>query len=203
MEKTFLKEVEESIQTKNNDLIEIFKNEEKSLNSPEWIKIVFSSNLLEDINFLEAMSSQEFFKCRYADLIIRNLSEQVIEFIYLMENPEKIQDYIGEHANVPENPAEIMTENIVENFRLLGSRRYSNGRLSVSKMADEINEKTSVDGELSLYDIYILLSEECHNSYFFSILDDLDSENQPLAMTDTQDTYLTIIIGRFLECYLK
>lgn len=48
------------------------------------------------------------------------------------------------------------------------------------------------------------LSEECHNSYFFSNLDNLgETENgeERLALTEEQTQYLKIIIERFMDVY--
>lgn len=197
--KSFLEELETSISEKNAELLESLngKDRDSILSSTEYIKIVFSENLLEDVQFLNSLSGSKTFKPRYADVITRDLLEQVIEFIYLMKNPEKIPDFVGANSNLPEN----LFDDLVESFRHLGSLRYSSKRLSVSKMADEINEKTSSGDTQSLYDLYILLSEECHNSYFFSILDDFKEDNEISALTEYQVNNLFTIISHFLKFY--
>ena len=50
------------------------------------------SYLLEDINFLTTLSGEEIFKPRYAYMVLRDMVEQVIEFIYLMKHPDLIAD---------------------------------------------------------------------------------------------------------------
>ncbi len=196
---SFLEKIETSISEKNAELLESLngKDRDSILSSTEYIKIVFSENLLEDVQFLNSLSGSKIFKPRYADVITRDLLEQVIEFIYLMKNPEKIPDFVGANSNLPENPF----DDLVESFRHLGSLRYSSKRMSVSKMTDEINEKTSSGDTQSLYDLYILLSEECHNSYFFSILDDFKEDNEISALTEYQANNLFTIISHFLKFY--
>ena len=71
-------------------------------------------------------------------------------------------------------------------------------------MARDIGEKNLSERQPALYDIYQLLSEECHNSYFFSNLDNLsETENgeEKLALTEEQAQYLMIIIERFMDVY--
>ena len=41
-------------------------------------------------------------------------------------------------------------------------------------MAKTIGEKSLTDGSLTLYKLYQILSERCHNAYFSSLLDDVN-----------------------------
>lgn len=71
-------------------------------------------------------------------------------------------------------------------------------------MAKDIGKKKTSENQPALYDIYQLLSEECHNSYFFSNLDSLsetEDGKEKLALTEEQAQYLMIIIERFMEVY--
>ena len=66
---------------------------------------------------------------------------------------------------------------VVNKEKLFGNERYnskSTGRPSVSDMAKDIGEKSSADGSLTLYKLYQILSERCHNAYFSSLLDDVN-----------------------------
>ena len=67
-----------------------------------------------------------------------------------------------------------------------------------------INEKKSSPGRPALYEIYRLLSEECHNSYFFARLDDFKEardHSEILALSEDQAQHLVIIVMRFMEAY--
>lgn len=71
-------------------------------------------------------------------------------------------------------------------------------------MRSIVNEKNSTVDHIALYDIYQILSEECHNSYYFSNLDMLDemkNKERKLALTEEQAQYLVIVIGRFMEVF--
>lgn len=178
----------------------VLEREGNILFSTEYIKFSFSKHLLEDINFLTTLSGREMFKPRHAYVILRDMIEQVIEFIYLMKHPELIAEFMGDKIDI----SKISMSSPIKSTHRLGSERYSGGRKSVSEMAKDIGEKNPSEKQPALYDIYQLLSEECHNSYFFSNLDNLSgTENgkEKLALTEEQDQYLVIIIGRFMEVY--
>lgn len=188
------------INSTNQKLLETLKNKSEFLNSVEFIKISFSENLLEDIDFLNTLSGNPLFKVRHANIIMRDMLEQVIEFIYLMKHKELITDYLGANVDTPN----LSTSNPIKEFQKLGSKRYKNGRKSVSEMAKDIGEKKSTANNLALYELYQLLSEECHNSYFFANLDDIEqveTKNETSALSKDQAENLMTIIGRFLETY--
>ncbi len=158
------------------------------LDSPIFIKFIFSSMLLEDLEFLSTLE-----KKRYIDITLRNTLEQAIEFIYLIKYPEKINDYLGL------NTEEISTNRCPEKeFHKLASKRYKKNRLSVSKMVNAINKISSVDCTI-LYGMYIILSEKSHNSYYFEILNDIG--NFEFSIQDNsllENNILDIIIQKFL-----
>lgn len=135
-------------------------------------------------------------------MILRDMVEQVIEFIYLMKHPDLIAEFMGDKID----NSKITANTPVKSTHRLGNERYSGGRKSVSEMARDIGEKNLSERQPALYDIYQLLSEECHNSYFFSNLDNLsETENgeEKLALTEEQAQYLMIIIERFMDVYRK
>lgn len=168
--------------------------------SKEYIKFTFSNNLLEDINFLTELSGEEIFKPRHANMILRDMVEQVIEFIYLMKNPKLICEFMGDKID----NSKLLDSTPIKSTHKLGSERYTGGRKTVSEMARNIGEKSPSKNPPALYDVYQLLSENCHNSYFFSNLDKLgesEGREEKLALTEEQAQYLMIIIGRFMEVY--
>lgn len=202
IEPDILVNLEQKISDTNKSLFDKLQKPKVSLCSTDFLKISYSENLLEDIEFLNKMSGTPIFKIRYANLIIRNMLEQVIEFIYLLEHAELIEQFLG--INIESDI--INDDKFIENYLQLGGKRYINGRKRISKMADSIHEKYSTEDTLSLYDIYRSLSEQCHNSYFLSILDDVDeveTDEKNIALTNEQLTYLTIIIECFMKAYIK
>lgn len=65
-----------------------------------------------------------------------------------------------------------------------------------------IGEKESTENHLALYELYQLLSEECHNSYFFSNLDTLEqveTGKETIALTEAQTQKVQIITGYFMD----
>lgn len=191
------------IVTINKALIDrVIESGDSILYSPEYIKFSFSNHLLEDINYLTTLSGKEIFKPRYAYMILRDMVEQVIEFIYLMKHPDLIAEFMG--ALIDNNT--ITTNTPVKSTHRLGNERYSGGRKSVSEMARDIGEKGVSEKQPALYDVYQILSEECHNSYFFSNLDNLGEKErgeEKLALTEEQALYLMIIIERFMDIYRR
>lgn len=185
----------------NKRLIDrVIESGDNILFSPVYIKFSFSKHLLEDINFLITLSGEEIFKPRHACMILRDMVEQVIEFLYLMKHPDLIGEFMGDKID----NSKISDSTPVRSTHRLGNERYSGGRKSVSEMARDIGEKKTSEKQPALYDVYQLLSEECHNSYFFSNLDNLEeTENgeEKLALTEEQTQYLMIIIGRFMDVY--
>ena len=197
-----LENLKQEISNINKTLLSKIKKQTDFLYSTEFIKITYSENLIEDIDFLNEMSGSPNFKVRYANMIIRDVLEQVIEFIYLLEHTDLIEQFLG--ANI--NTVDLDEENLIDEYLQFGGKRYNGGRKRVSQMASSINENTSVDNTLSLYDIYRILSEQCHNSYFLSTLDDIEeieTNKKAVALTEEQLTYLMIIISRFMEAYRK
>lgn len=204
LELSFYKNLKNEIAQKNKEFLSVLQESDNILHTKEYLKIAFSEDLLNDVDFLTTLSGNDKFKTRYADLIIRNLIEQVIEFIYLLKNPEKIPDFIGSNYNdenfsINYNGGKL-SDNYIESFRRFGSLRYSKGRPSISKMADNINEKRSHSDTISLYELYVLFSEDCHNSYYFSTLTALGGK-EPCALTEYQTGFLITIVDRFLKAY--
>lgn len=60
-------------------------------------------------------------------------------------------------------------------------------------MAKDIGELNVADGALSLYDVYCILSEKCHNSYFDSLLKDFNSAGFDIPITGLTDEHMTLL----------
>lgn len=202
IKKEILDALTAEISNNNAKLLETLEGKTEILNTVEFIKILYSDNLLEDIELINKMSGNELFKLRHANIIMRDMLEQVIEFIYLMKHPEIISEYFG--ANV--DTSKISSNNPLKGMHKLGNERFVSGRKTVSAMAQEINEKKSNTNQLALYELYQLLSEECHNSYFFASLDgceEVATGTEILPLSEYQVQNIVIIIDRFMEVYRK
>lgn len=173
----------------------------EGINSIPFLKLSFSENFIQDIEFLNQMSGNSMFHTRYANVIIRDILEQTIEFIYLLKNPQFIDDYMG--LNIDLSVLE-QKHSPVDGLSLFGKKRFSEKRATVKKMAENIDEAASTETYLSLYDMYSILSEKCHNSYYNSLMDDIDmakNEESIIALTEEQVTYLILITERILKIY--
>lgn len=167
------------------------------------IKMNFIKQFAEDVYFLSDHSENESFSRRYGNLIIRDMLEQLIEFLYLQKNHALVDEYLGLKIDFD---ALGRKTSIVEKEKLFGDKRYLNVRPSVSEMAKEIEEKNNGDGKLTLYKLYQILSERCHNSYFSAFLDDINKAGFGVSahgLSDSQVNDLHIMILYVLEAYGK
>ena len=167
------------------------------------VKMNFIKQFAEDVYFLSDHSEHEGFSRRYGNLIIRDMLEQLIEFLYLQKNPQFTDEYLGLKIDLE---ALERKNSIVKKEELFGEKRYLNGRLPVWEMAKEIGEKSAGEGKLTLYKLYQLLSEHCHNSYFSSFLDDINKSDLSVSahgLSDSQVNDIHIMILYVLEEYGK
>lgn len=117
-----------------------------------------------------------------------------------MKHNEMIAEYVGANIDI----SKLSTTNTIKGLHKLGSNRYKNGRKSVSEMAQDINEKSNTSNRPTLYRLYQLLSEESHNSYFFTSLNDveeIETGKEILILSEEQARDLMIIVERFMETY--
>ena len=194
------KALEEEITMTNQQLLKSLQGKEEILNTAEFIKISFSESLLEDIEFLNSLSGKPIFKIRHAYMVLRDMLEQVIEFIFLMKHPDMISDYLG--LNIYDNSEKSFDP--IKEIHKIGSERFKDGRKLVSAMAKDIGEKESSSNRMTLYDMYQLLSEACHNSYFFAgldVIETVETGKEFVALSEAQVQHLMIIIGSFMETY--
>lgn len=193
----FLNSLYDEINAINFEILNLLNAKEENeefICTEEFVKYHFSKNIIEDTEFLNTLSGNPLFKVRHANMIIRDMIEQVIEFIYVMKNKAMIPDYLG--INAPSN--KLSSQNPIKGFRKLAGGRFSDGRKTVSEMAIDIGEKKS------LYELYQLFSDKCHNSYYFSVLEsvgEVETGIEQVALTEEQVNILTIVIDRFMETF--
>ena len=167
------------------------------------VKRNFIKQFAEDVYFLNDYSEHEHFSRRYGNLIIRDMLEQLIEFLYLQKHPDLAGEYLGLKVDFD---ALGRKTSIVEKEKLFGDKRYLNVRPPVWEMAKEIGEKSAGEGKLTLYKLYQILSEHCYNSYFSAFLDDINKSSLGLSahgLSDSQVNDLNIMILYVLEEYGK
>lgn len=174
--------------------------------SKEYLSILISECLVEDINTIKFLKNNRL-NNRYVDSIIRNMTEQTIEYIYIMKNPELIPVYFGENLDPDINM--INERNMFDDLNKTGSDRFSKdqgtGRKPVAYMASKIGEKKNTADTISLYTIFKNKAELEHNSYFHSILYNIDEvENLNTIIDEDLDyTFLNTIIAKFSDVYLS
>lgn len=169
-----------------------------------WVKMNFVKHFTEDVIFLNDHSEDSAFLRRYGDLIIRDMLEQLIEFLYLLKNPQFAEEYLGLTIDFESLNRK---KSVVKKEELFGEKRYNrgmDGRPSVSDMAAAIGEKSSGNGNLTLYKLYKILSERCHNAYFSSLLDDVNKLHYSIPADCLSDgqikdvlIMIAIVLGEF------
>lgn len=167
-------------------------------------KYLFRMNFIQkftsDIIFLNDLSDKDVFYHRHADLIMRNMIEHLIEFLYVSKNPGLIYEYLGYSIKLNELPK----KNVVESEKSFGGDRFVTRRAKIAQMAKDIGEYKATKGTMTLYDVYVILSEKCHNSYFGSLIDDFNSTSlgvSKLGLTKEQITLIYIMVTCVLMEY--
>ena len=187
----FVKRAEE----KNKEIRVRVMESEVEFSSKEMISFVVSECLMEDVEAIYKLKSERFSN-RYTDFIIRNMCEQVIEYIYIMKHPELIPEYFGENIKDEWNGTNLFT-----GLKRTGGARFKQ-RKSVNEMALDIGEKKSDDEKVSLYDIYSLKAEFEHHSYFnhmLNVICYINDENESAEEMDYM--YLIYILTAFIKMY--
>lgn len=153
--------------------IQNLTNDEKQ-ESEEFLSYVIMRGITDDLKeFLHLLSIKG--KPRYQNFIIRNITEHVIEYMYLMTNKQLIPEYFGKAMQI-DLEEDIDMENIAQAYRNLGKNRYEHKRSSVIEMCKSVSEDCAKDGIPCLYDVFSIVSENCHNSYFQEVIDEWSSD---------------------------
>lgn len=154
--------------------IKELSNDEKQ-ESDKFLSYVIMRGISDDVReFLNLLLNNS--KPRYQHFIIRNVTEHAIEYMYLMTNSNLIPEYFGKEAQI-DLAENIDMSNISQAYKNIGQDRYASNRTSVKKMAKAIGEDKEKNGIPGLYDVFCIISENCHNSYFQEVVDEW-SENE-------------------------
>lgn len=162
-------------------------------------KMNFIKKFADDVMFLNDLSGKNYFYHRYVYLILRNMVEQLIEFLYIKKNNHLVDEYLGLKIDLDEFSKKMTP---VNGERCFGQNRYTNNRPYISEMARDIKEYKATVGTMTLYDVYCVLSERCHNSYFDSLLKDFNPvELSSIGLNEEQLLLLNIMIACVLVEY--
>ena len=195
----YLNKIIYSIQKNNSLYLDTLSNLTNVLSSEEFFKIQYGSIVSEDVELFLKIYKSKYISYRHALIILRSLVEQIIEFKYLIHNQSYREKFIGD---IEYKPSEEFS---VSGFRQLGSRRFKNGKISIAKMAGNISEKKDSEEKLSLYSIYIILSEKVHNLVFHNILNTigmLEEGEQTEKFVEENEIFIVFILNSFMETYL-
>lgn len=180
---------------KNERFREMLVNSQLSFDSKEMLSFVVSECLMEDIETIYKLENNGFSN-RYIDFTIRNMSEQVIEYLYIMKNPRLIKEYFGERLN-----DDWDGKNLFDGMKITGAARFKK-RESVSAMAKAVDEKVSDDDKIALYEIFSLKAELEHHSYFHHMLDVMCNLGDRIESKDDLDyIFLIYILSAFIKVY--
>ncbi|MBE6095232.1 MAG: hypothetical protein E7199_07170 [Schwartzia succinivorans] len=173
--------------------------------SIDFIKATFVEKILNDLRFLVSIQKCREFKIRYENILLRSIVEQIIKFAYMVKHPDIISDFVGMKIDTDSQGFECTDDEqpsqILYKLKQLGQLRGK--MIDVSAMAIKIGEKDSDHREdrLSLYDIYGLLSDEMHNSYYKSILDDAEELDDPEEYKKYGDTFQCLLLRMMLDAF--
>ena len=153
-------------------------------------KMNFIKKFSDDVMFLDDLSGNKDFYHRYGYLIMRNMLEQLIEFLYVKKNSHLVDEYLGLKIDL-----NVLQDkhSPVDGERTFGKKRYLENRPHISEMVKDIGEFKTTKDSLSLYDVYCILSEKCHNSYFDSLLNDFNSAGFGVPNVGLNDEHMTLL----------
>ena len=158
----------------------------------------FIKKFSDDVMFLNDLSGVNDFYHRYGYLILRNMLEQLIEFLYVQKNKHLVDEYLGLKIDLD---ALKEKHNPVEGERCFGKKRYTNNRPTVADMAKDIKEYKATVGTMTLYDVYCVLSERCHNCYFDSFLKDINAINAGVPKIGLNEEQM-MLLNTMIACAL-
>lgn len=200
----YLKEIISSIEKSNASYLAILKNLKSDvLLSEEFFKIQYGSTVSEDAGLFLEIYKNKFLSYRHALIILRSLVEQIIEFKYLINNPSYREKFTGDIEEYK------FSDNLVNDLRQFGSKRFKNRKISIAKMAKDIGEKKDSDEKLLLYSIYIILSEQVHNLTFHDILNTIgmleEGEQTEKTEKSVEDNgiFIVFMLDAFMETYIS
>lgn len=169
------------------------------------ISLVFAQCISADISMvLKLMEHKQ--PHRYYDGIIRNMCEQVLEYLNLCDNPNNIKEFLGIDKDDSEIEA-IGEMNVFAGIRkLIGDKRYSSTH-NISNIANLLGEHDGTDEKLSLYEVYQYESTLYHNAYLMeyydmvSIFAGSEKKDEVSGEMGVQYIMLVTILSSFMDKY--
>lgn len=171
-------------------------------NEGRVFSVLISECIIEDIDVMMELKDKNY-NNRYVDALIRNMCEQVIEYIYLMKHSELIEVYFGKnlHNKMENIDEESQDKELFKCLKETGKARFGN-RASVKKMAKDIGEFECYEKKIPLYEIFCIKAELEHNSYFhhiFELVDEIEGWSSEEIEGDYM--YLIFILTSFMDIY--
>lgn len=193
---------EGEVEKKNTEIEKKFSASQIEFVSKEMLSYIVAECLMEDIEMISELKDKGFSK-RYKDSIIRNMCEQIIQYLYIIKHQELIKEYFGEKIKKEWNGT-----NVFNGLKRTGGNRFE-ARKSVSEMASDIGEKKSDNDKIALYDIYSVKAELEHNSYFYHLLNEIgklidENDKDYVELKDIEDIdylYLVFMLTSFKRVY--
>lgn len=152
---------------------------------------------LEDIRCLTNMIIDDSIPFHFCALILRNILEQYIEFLYCQGNAEYMEKYfsINLAPNTKKLDAKDLESLVTALKKICGEDRFgigeANKRMSISAMTKDL--ESGVDKkDQKLYQTYSLLADVCHNSYYVKYLDSVSGSN---ILTEYREVFAGILLG--------
>lgn len=197
----YLKEIINFIQENNSSYLDTLRDFKSDiLSSEEFFKIQYGSIVSEDVELFLKIYKSKYISYRHALIILRSLVELIIEFKYLIQNPSYREKFIGDTEFKQSDKFSV------NDFKQLGSKRFKNGKISIAKMAVDIGEKNDSDEKLSLYSIYIILSEQVHNlalHYMMNTIEMLEEGEQTENFVEDNEIFIIFILDSFMKTYMS
>ncbi len=187
--------------------------EQLCLESWEWenvFNVIFLENIIEDLKMVNLCIQLKYSE-KYITLITRQIIEQISIYNYIMHDMEKagnlINDFFGgniEYEDFPDekNLEELTGKELLDYHKAILGKRTKSYKNNFKELIEtfEVKEKNKED---SLYNLYAVLSDQVHNSYFINNRfrgSFLDNENN--GQLDKYGIYETCI-DEFLSMFIQ
>lgn len=152
--------------------------------------------LLSDIHYLTKMLIDDNTPFHLCALILRNILEQYIEFLYCQEDAEYMEKYFS--INLPLNTEvdkDYLESQVKALKKICGEDRFGIGkdsqRMSISAMSKCL-EGDIIKKDKKLYQTYSLLSDVCHNSYYVKYLSIVSGSN---ILNEFREVFASILLS--------
>lgn len=163
-----------------DEIYEALSKEAMRDSSEKIFKVGFLKNFLQDLDYVDILL-MDTDNIRYVSLILRNTLEHTIIFKALQqmhnEKPNIYKDYFGLYTNL-DDLEQLDEASVLKKF---GGNRTIYYKNNFRQLAEKFEEP---DADTSLYKLYKLLSDYCHNSYYHDIMDFIE---KPISNIDIKN----------------